>query len=270
MRNYLLKLSATLFCVSLLVGLWGCSDLDETYERENFQTDESTQSYSLENVTYHGGTGSYMIPQNDPYTLMNFQNAYVKLANGNSDQVLTRSQMNYFYENAQLEATHYALKVFPKDEKEQWEIELMEDIKVTYIPFDYVQLPEDSEEQLKSISTRSETPIYPEVSPYGVVYDDFETLEDIPTEIETIIMPILYVVWPCDKPLPEGIDYVIDYEVFLPPYSEEPTRSSTGLSTETLQMLENEAISLALGISTQTRAKTRSTVIRTLAGRKRK
>lgn len=96
MRNYLLKLSATLFCVSLLVGLWGCSDLDETYERENFQTDESTQSYSLENVTYHGGTGSYMIPQNDPYTLMNFQNAYVKLANGNSDQVLTRSQMNYY------------------------------------------------------------------------------------------------------------------------------------------------------------------------------
>jgi hypothetical protein len=127
MKRTLLKLGLAPLCV-LLIGLSGCSDL--TYEEEDFKTDESTSSVSSENLIYHEGTGSYIIPQKDPYTLTNFQNAYEKLANGNSDQVLTRSQMNEFSENAQLEATHYALKVFPKNETEQWEIELMEGIKV--------------------------------------------------------------------------------------------------------------------------------------------
>lgn len=266
MKKIYPKLFAALFCV-LLVGMWGCSDFNDNYEMEKHEMEEPTPSFSLDNVIYHEGTKSYMVPQKDPYTLVNFQNAYEKLATGNSDQVLTRSQMDEFSETTQLEATHYALKVFPKNEAEQWEIELMEDIKVTYIPFDQVQLPEDMEEKVMAISTRSQIPTYPELSPYEVVYDDFETLEDMPKEIETCIMPILYVVWPCDKPLPEGIDYVIAYEVFLPQHDEERTRSSAGLSTEALQMLENEAISLALGISAQTRVQTRSSIVRTLTGR---
>lgn len=207
MKNDFLKFLMVLFYVSL-VGLWGCSDFNENFEKESTKTDESTPLLSLEDVVYHEGTDAYIVPQNDPYNLANFQNTYEKLAAGNSDQVLTRSQMNEFSETAQLEATHYALKVFPKNEEEQWKIELMEDIKVTYIPFDHIQLPEEETEKVKAISTRSQLPTYPEVSPHKVIYDDLETLggPEKP-EAETYIMPILYVVWPCDKPLPEGIDY---------------------------------------------------------------
>lgn len=228
---------------------------------------EPPPSFSLEEVIYHEGAKLYMVPQNDPYTLANFQIAYDNLSSGETTQILTRSQTDELSEKKQLEATHYALKVFPKNETEQWEIELMEDIKVSYIPFNYMQLPEDSREIVTSRSPRSEIPIYSEESPYKIVYDDFETLDNIPTEAETIVMPILYVVWPCNKPLPENIDYLIDYEVFLPSYGEESTRSTTGLSSETLQILENEAISLALGVSAQTRAQTRSSEVRTLTGR---
>ncbi len=31
--------------------------------------------------------------------------------------------------------THYQLKIYPKTEAEQWEVETMEDVRVQYIPF---------------------------------------------------------------------------------------------------------------------------------------
>ncbi len=69
---------------------------------------------------------------------------------------------------------------------------------------------------------------------------------DGPVPPETYTMPILYTVWPCDKPLPEAYDYIIDYEVFIPQYND-GTKSQSGLSTDALHILEQEAISIALG-----------------------
>lgn len=64
-------------------------------------------------------------------------------------------------------------------------------------------------------------------------------------------MPIMYAVWPLEKPLPEDMDYEIDYEVFIP-YQAAQTRS-VGLNEEAIQVLEREAINLALEITPTTR-----------------
>lgn len=107
-----------------------------------------------------------------------------------------------------------------------------------------------------------------EQSHYSVTYDDLETDGGPSVESETYIMPILYVVWPVDKPLPCELDYEIDYEVYLPPYESDMTRSISShseLSRSALQILEDEAISLALGIDVPARIETRG-VVRTLTG----
>mgnify|MGYP007107567201 CR=1 FL=1 len=59
----------------------------------------------------------------------------------------------------------------------------------------------------------------------------------------TIILPVLYAVWPVEKTFPVEMDFEILYEVFLPKYI---TLGENGLSAEAIQILEQEAIALAL------------------------
>lgn len=224
------------------------------------------QKFRWSRVVYHRGSETYMVPQNDPYTLENFQEAYNRLVRNVSSQAISRSQKLELDGIHNLSLTHYALRIFPKNEKEQWEVERMEEIKVAYIPFNYVQLSEEETEQIVSMATRSEIPSYPEENPYKVVYDNAETL-DGPRKTETFALPVLYVVWPCDKPLPEELDYKIDYEVFLPAYFEAATRNADGPSREALQILENEAICIALGLSAESRTETGSDGARPRVGR---
>lgn len=91
----------------------------------------------------------------------------------------------------------------------------MEDIKVAYLPFNYVQLTEEEVKKLDKTATRSNQSSYPEGSVYTVTYEDVEIVGGL-TVTETYILPVLYVIWPCDKPLPENVEYKIDYEVFIP------------------------------------------------------
>lgn len=116
-----------------------------------------------------------MVPQNDPYTLENFQKAYDNLSLGKSIQTLTHVETGEFSGTEQLESTHYALKIFLRDEDERWKIELMEDIRVAYIPFNYVQLPEEEAEMI--VLTGVGVPEYPETSHHSITYDDLETDE---------------------------------------------------------------------------------------------
>lgn len=218
--------------------------------------EQSIETVSYKDAVFHEATESWIQPQKDPYTLENFQRAYENLSSGNSVQTLTRSVTEEFTGLQQLEATHYALKIYPKNEKEQWKVELMEDVKVAYLPFDYVQLSEDIVKNSTEL-TISEATLYPDESRYTVTYDDLETIEG-PVEPETYVMPVLYVVWPIDKPLPHDLDYEVDYEVFLP-QSVTQMRSASLLSEHAMQVLENEAIQLTLGSLMQTKATTRST-----------
>lgn len=222
---------------------------------------------NLNEAVFHEGAGAWMIPRPDPYTLANFQRALDNLSSGKSTQILTRARADEFSGTPELKATHYALRIFPKNENEQWAIELMEDVKVACLPFDHTQLTQQEVENLPAVKTRSgdgdpeadESAIFPESYRYTVTYTDLQTT-DGPKPDETYILPILYAVWPVGKPLPDDIEYEFDYEVFLPRCEELQTRAS-GLSEEALQVLEAEAVSLALGITIPKRIETRSTQI---------
>lgn len=226
------------FTYAILLGLWSCADQLEELAVDS-PSEPSYQTKSLNDAVYHERTKSWIVPQKDPYTLANFQKAYANLTSNRSVQTLSRAQTAEFTNQQPLEATHYSLKIFPRNEKEQWKIERMEDVKVAYTPFDYVPLPEAD-----APTTRSATNTYPDESRFTVTYDDVETT-DGPAETVTYTMPVLYTVWPCAKPLPEDMVYEIDYEVFIPNYTGK-ARNST-LSTNAMQVLEAEAISLALG-----------------------
>ncbi len=214
------------------------------------ETMPEVRTRSLEGAIYNEVTDAWMIPQKDPYALANFQKAYDDLASGKSTQILTKTQAAEFSVTKKLEPTHYALMIYPRTEEEQWRIETMNDVDVRYIPLDYVQLTQEEIEKLSRSKTRSAADIFPEKSPYTVTYDNYESTDGGPTG--TFQLPILYAVWPVTKPLPEDMEYVMDYEVFLP--SAAKTHDMTPM-----RVLENEAISSALGITARTLPQTDAT-----------
>jgi hypothetical protein len=186
-------------------------------------------------AVYHEGIGSWIVPQNDPYALENIQKAYDNL----SARPLAGTRAG-----ETLDATHYALKIYPRSEDEQLAIELMQDVKTSYIPFTYEALTEiQIGDMLLPDPSSPEAEVFPEASPYIVDHDDLMTVEG---DVQSLRfdMPILYVVWPIDKDLPDEMDYEIDYEVYLP--SSAQTRSGA-LDAVTMLELEEEAIRLALG-----------------------
>lgn len=245
--NILTKLAA-FFYTCLILLLCGCAE----YIDDHIAIEETTRADSrdIKDALYHEGTESWIMPQKDPYSLENFQTAYDNLSSGKSIQTIPKSFAKDFSGSERFKATHYSLKIYPKDEKQQQKIESIEDIKIAYIPFNYIYLTEE-EAKNAEISKLSKAAVYPETRRYTVTYDDLRTVEGF-IESETYIMPVLYAVWPCGKPFPEGIDYEIDYEIFIPDQSRsqntgEYTRNPTSLSENAIQILENEAIILALG-----------------------
>ena len=196
---------------------------------------------NVENAVYNELTDSWMIPQADPYTLENFQKAYDNLASGKSLQTLTRVETEELFEpGVKLKPTHYALRIYPRNEDEQWRVEMMEDISVAYAPFNYSSLT--AEEVERVLQTRSEISSPFEVSPYTVTYKDYVATDGGSIGPRTFQLPILYAVWPLEKSLPDDLEYVIDYEVFLPYNASLPTRSA-----EALNVLESKAVVEALG-----------------------
>ena len=119
----LLVLSCT-----LLLGLGGCTtDYMDDDSQVLTPSDETVEpkTRSLENAVFNEGAQAWMVPQKDPYTLENFQRAYDNLLSGNTTQPLTRSEVASFANAEPLQATHYCLKIYPKDEHEQWQVERM-------------------------------------------------------------------------------------------------------------------------------------------------
>jgi hypothetical protein len=230
--------------ISSLIGGWGCVRSGDECDPEPGPEPDPVKT--LDEAVYHEGVGAWIVPQDDPYALENVQNALTRLSSGESVQALTPAQRDEFSRAPALAPTHYALRIFPRSEDEQWEVELMEGVRVSYIPFDYVGLTEEEAQDLETAATRAgERPIFAEVNPYVADPGEMRTVEGLVPEDVAYAMPILYAVWPIDKPLPEELDYEIDYEVFLPA-AESPTRS-TAWSGNALRLLESEAIGLALG-----------------------
>ena len=113
-------------------------------------------------------TQSWIRPQNDPYRLENFQQAYDNIVSGESKIVRAsdefaasaRSVRKEFSATAKtqlkLKATHYALKIFPKTEEEQRSLELDEQIKIAYTPFNYTSLPDEATQSLVFSKSRTQ------------------------------------------------------------------------------------------------------------------
>ncbi len=238
----------TLFYLALAVLVAGCAQDIELTEPLIAEGDPQTEyqplTRSLEGAVYNDVVDAWMVPQADPYTLENFQRAYDNLALGKSTQKLSKAQAAEFTPAKKLAPTHYALKIYPKNEEEQWRVETMEDVQVAYIPFDWVQLSHDEVEKLPTSKTltSSAANTFAEKSPYKVTYVNTHATDGGPTGPVTYQLPILYTVWPVDKPLPTDLEYVIDYEVFL------PDAAAQMKGAEALSILEVEAVSAALGV----------------------
>ncbi len=222
-----------LLFIAFVMLMVGCTD--EIPMQNLDEENAKVQVRNLDNAVFHEGVQSWMIPQKDPYTLANFQEAYDNLALGKSTQVLTRAQAGEFSGARKLKATHYTLKVFPKTEDEQEAYERDKELDVIYHPFDYEPL---TAAEVKSLKITDMQPLEDERR-YTVTYEGIMTPEG-PAEPRVITLPVLYVVWPCGRPFPADMDYEILSEVFLP---DKPVADRTlELSTDALAVLKREAL----------------------------
>ncbi|MDR2911508.1 MAG: hypothetical protein LBV47_09150 [Bacteroidales bacterium] len=232
-------------CLSVMLLLAGCIQDTELIEPSNetgsFGASE-IHTRSLDGVVYNAVTDVWMIPQPDPYTLDNFQKTYDNIVANKSSETFTEALAAEFVAEKKLKPTHYALRIYPKSEDEQWKVETMEDVNVAYIPFNYAQLTHEEVEKVTKTKPAANT--FTEKSPYTVTHNYTDVTDGGPTGPVTYQLPILYTVWPVDKPLPDELEYVIDYEVFLPSFQQE---SAEYLSLDALRVLENEAVTVALG-----------------------
>lgn len=235
------------FIFLLATFVWSCTgDMAE----EANPSDISVSGPGNLKPLYHEGTDTWIRPYKDPFALDNMQTAY---------DMLARKKQTSDAVSRKLSATHYATKLYPKNEEEQWSLETMKDVFIAYVPFDYKQL---SEMEIAVVDNSLPVEVFADESRYTVTHDDYETVEG-PADPVTIVLPVLYAVWPCDKPFPQGLDYEVLYEVFLPEYTADDTRAND-LGIEALQELEAEAIRIA-NVETTTRA-TRNWESRTVRG----
>ena len=134
-------------------------------------------------------------------------------------------------QNQSGEATHYGLKIYPKTEQEQWEVESMEGVGVSYIPFGYKQLTVEEVAIVEASRPKVQSSEI-EVSPYVVTYEGYESTDGGPVEPQTFRLPVLYVVWPVSEPLPAHLEYTIDHELVIPVAAQtlraEPTLKVSG------------------------------------------
>lgn len=110
--------------------------------------------------------------------------------------------------------THYALKVYPRSPEEQSIIESDNELKVSYIPFNYRAVSDRLAREYGS--KRIEKATLKEQVKYQ--YNYLIEKEDGTTQTISQNMPVLYVVWPIAKEIPSDLDYSIEYKVILPDY----------------------------------------------------
>ena len=101
----------------------------------NWESDDanlSVNQYNKKVFVSNELTNSGIIELGDPYKFDKILAAYMNLVD--KGDILNKDI---------IKPTHTILKVFPRNEKEQYELENMENIFVSYIPFSCVYLPQD-------------------------------------------------------------------------------------------------------------------------------
>ena len=121
--------------------------------------------------------------------------------------------------------THYALKVFPRDESELNALIIDDNLKINYIPFNYSLVPLKDQEKIERQSI-IDTCYFQSESKYFIDYGEGNTP-----------LPVLYLAWPVNKPLPLNYDYQIEYEAFIPESTEDDPL---------VNRIEQEAINISM------------------------
>lgn len=170
----------------------------DTFDKKNESSQIYTADVKTKSVTddiyYHASTGLYLVPVIDtrlvPY-----------------DSGKTCSSTSSF--------SGYALSILPRSYNEQIEIEQAEGIMVSYIPFGFepISISPAMASDVCCSSLEDDTRTVPVQTSKG--YDSIQKSigdekGDGPSSIR---IPTLYVEWPIDKPLPNDLDYTIDYYI---------------------------------------------------------
>ena len=236
MKKLFLKL---LIPVSALAVMSGCTyetSLDDGKQEFGQEGGMSLMSeaykpkYDLDKAVWHEETESGIVPVGDPYRIENVKEAYEIIKSGNSSFSKISASVLEKLSDIKIEPTHYNVKIWPRTEQEQLEIEMMDGIAVSYIPFDYVQIPEN---ELKAQAERlSKLAAYSELTKYNSVHENVQSREGVKTFVYNL--PVLYAVWPCDMPFPSGMDYEILYEVHIPDISSGETGEILSMEAERL------------------------------------
>lgn len=150
---------------------------------------------------FHSTTNSLIVPQQDPYSL-----SFIYSVIDNDPHFCSYVQTN----SITISPTHYILRCYPKNLEEIQAIENLQDVIVSYIPLNYKKL-----ETVDSSSQVESTDVFPDYSKYSVDFQLYNS-EGEPTMSYNQMMPVLYLVWPIDKPIPDTFDIEVDYEAFIP------------------------------------------------------
>ncbi|MBP5382571.1 MAG: hypothetical protein J6Y45_04385 [Bacteroidales bacterium] len=184
MKNY------SLLILLLLVAVVSCSkqEVERCSTLQEVST-ETKSSLSQHDLIYNSSINVWMVRQDDPYKLSN-----IKSVASNKAKDVNAS------------ATHYALKLYPRNEKELDSIIQMENVPVSYIPFGYAYAHLDANSVTPPLhDTLNE--VYIEEERYFI--DNGDSLGRHP-------LPVLYLTWEKSKPLPVDYDYTVEYEACLP------------------------------------------------------
>ena len=182
------KIFLFLFCCIPVMEVCSCSDYEEYMPEEDVlqerQMSVAQADEKLLDAVFHESSQSWVYLQGDPYRLENFQKVYdnlvlnsaefaevgeeefaVKLRNVKKELAAdTKKQLK-------LKPTHYAVKVLPKTEEEQRALEWDEQLKVAYVPFDYVSVPESQVSHIRMQRTGAVYHEEAEERRYTVTYE---------------------------------------------------------------------------------------------------
>ena len=103
------------------------------------------------------------------------------------------------------DATHYAVKFFPKNTNELFTLIRAENVMTSYYPFGYTPT------KLSRSESTSGSEVFDE-NPYTETY----TNPDDPEDVFVTTLPVVYAYWPIVQALPDEIDHDICYSVSMP------------------------------------------------------
>ena len=155
------------------------------------------------NAVYDLSTSSWLLEKGDPYELDHFNASLLQVSNGKHEV---------------LSATHYILTVYPRNQEEQSELELNDELNISYYPFIYCLASPSESEWLDRNAGKDMRCL-----PANVKYIEHYTTVDVNGNLteHTQALPVLYVAWPVSRSLPDYLDYDIDYMAFIPSQDED-------------------------------------------------